>query len=320
MRNIFILTFALIAFLPLANPLAQESTPPTPMPLIERAELTIKTSPDDPVAIEQTSKKTESQQHENGAAQKLNLSAKISETGSILQDSVTWRIFDAVTEQEKQMSLLYKSDEAIVSFDLKPGDYLIHVSYGFAQTSEAVHIEDSPITKVLNLEAGALRLNGAISGDIPILPKNLYFDIKTADFGSNSQTEIVNNVRVNEIIYLNAGTYNITSYYGNINAQVKADLRVETGKLTQATLYHDAGAISFRLASEQNGKPIADVEWVVKDKDGNIVYSELGAFPFAILSEGDYSVIAKIGQKVYNRDFQVIPAPPREIELLTSVY
>ena len=90
--------------------------------------------------------------------------------------------------------------------------------------------------------------------------------------------------------------------------------------MTDATLYHHASQISFKLASEEQGEAIADVEWTVKTADGATIFSDLGAFPSTVLAEGDYLVFAKQGDQVFNREFQVSPGSAREIEVLTSVY
>jgi hypothetical protein len=39
-----------------------------------------------------------------------------------------------------------------------------------------------------------------------------------------------------------------------------------------------------------------------------------------VLQEGDYLVLAKRGETVFNREFEVQPGQPREVEVLTSVY
>jgi hypothetical protein len=105
-----------------------------------------------------------------------------------------------------------------------------------------------------------------------------------------------------------------------VNAVVKADLRVEPGQLTDATLYHRAAQTSFKLVSESGGEAIADVDWTVKTTDGATVFSDTGAFPSTVLQEGDYLVFAKRGDTVFNREFEVQPGQPREIEVLTTVY
>jgi hypothetical protein len=147
----------------------------------------------------------------------------------------------------------------------------------------------------------------------------LKFDIfNSGDEGS--RTLVAEGLAPNDIVTLNAGTYHIVSYFGTINAIVRADLRVEPGQLTDATLYHHASQVSFKLVSETGGEAIADVEWTVKTPDGATVFSELGAFPVTVLAEGDYLVLAKQGAQVFNREFQVQPGAAREIEVLATVY
>jgi hypothetical protein len=102
---------------------------------------------------------------------------------------------------------------------------------------------------------------------------------------------------------------------------VRADLRVEPGQLTDATLYHRAAQVSFKLVSEAGGEAIADIDWTVKTADGaSTVFTNTGAFPSTVLQEGDYLVFAKRGETVFNREFEVQPGQPREIEVLTTVY
>ncbi len=318
MQKLFFLIF-LFFILSFSGAFSQQ-VPPIPQPPINRGEQggTIQNN-DGQNQNEQIQNKRENIIIPNSnKKQILTLSAQLYENSPIIEDGIVWRVFD--NNDENGMALLYKSEQAIAQFELREGDYLIHAAYGHAQLSDSLRIAGAPLTKTLNFEAGALRLNAAISGDIEILPKNLKFDIFANIGGEKEKKIIAKDVKQGETIYLNAGTYHVISYFGDVNAKVRADLRVEVGQLTDATLYHNAARISFRLASEPGGQAIADVEWTVKNQQGEILYKELGAFPSTILREGDYVVIAKIGQKVYNRDFQVQPSPPREIELLTSVY
>ncbi|NGP17858.1 hypothetical protein [Devosia aurantiaca] len=173
--------------------------------------------------------------------------------------------------------------------------------------------------KDIVLEAGGLRLNSAVAGDIPISPALLKFDIMTAGPEAN-RVMVAADLPANEIITLNAGTYHIISRFGSINATVRADLRVEPGELTEATLYHHASEVSFKLVSEEGGEAIADVEWTVKTSDGATVFSERGAFPATVLAEGEYLVLAKLGDQVYNREVQIQAGSPREIEVLSTIY
>lgn len=252
--------------------------------------------------------------------QPLTLSAKISESGGIIPNGLVWRIFDAKPDDTGELALLAKSENAVADFALAPGDYVVHVAYGRSQATDTVRVEPSPTDKTIILDSGGLRLNAAVTGDIPIKPTNLTFEIYAFGIDANDRVLVANDVRPGDIINLNAGVYNIVSKFGTTNAIVRADLRVDPGQLTEATLYHKAREINFRLASVANGEAIADVDWLIKTLDGDTIYSSFGAFPTAVLGEGEYDVIAKRGTNVYNRKFQVQPGGPAEIEILTSVY
>ncbi|KQN73964.1 hypothetical protein [Devosia sp. Leaf64] len=253
------------------------------------------------------------------APQPVTLTARITQEGAAVPEGVIWRVYDSVPDAQGNMTLVAKSEQATAKLDLPPGEYVVHAAYGRAQLSESLSVVPGNNEKVVDLEAGALRLNSAVTGDIPIPPTELKFDIFTAG-DEASRVLIAEGLPPNDIVTLNAGTYHIVSHFGDINAVVRADLRVEAGELTDATLYHHASEVSFKLVSEEGGEAIADVEWTVNTADGATVFTDRGAFPSTVLAEGDYVVLAKQGEKVYNRDVQVVSGGSREIEVLTSVY
>lgn len=251
--------------------------------------------------------------------QPVTLSARITPDGAPIPDGVVWRIFDTQPDASGELALVAKSDAGAPTVELPPGEYVVHVAYGRAQTSEPLSVVPGANEKTFVLDAGALRLNSAVTGDIAIPVGLLKFDVFTAG-EENDRALVAEGLKPNDIVTLNAGTYHIVSYFGTTNAVVRADLRVEPGQLTDATLYHHASQIGFKLVSEAGGEAIADVEWTVKTADGATVFSELGAFPSTVLAEGEYLVLAKQGNQVFNREFEVQPGSPREIEVLTTVY
>src|SRR5690606_20715499 len=106
-------------------------------------------------------------------------------------------------------------------------EYVVHVAYGRAQTSQPLSVVPGANTTAFVLEAGALRLNSAVSGDVAIPADLLKFDIFTA--GEETDRALVaEGLLPNEIVTLNAGTYHILSHFGAVNAIVRADLRVES--------------------------------------------------------------------------------------------
>ncbi len=70
--------------------------------------------------------------------------------------------------------------------------------------------------------------------------------------------------------------------------------------------------------SEAGGEAIADVDWTIKTNDGQSIFTNTGTFPTAVLEEGDYQVLAKRGDKTYNRKFQIVAGKSQEIEVLTA--
>ncbi len=251
--------------------------------------------------------------------QAVKLSASIVPDGAPIPDGLVWRIFDTTPDASGELALVAKAEGGAADVQLPPGEYAVHVAYGRAQTSQTISVAPGDSLKTFVIEAGALRLNSAVSGDVPIPPTLLTFDILTGGDDAN-RTPIAEGLKANEIVTLNAGTYHVVSHFGTINAVVRADLRVEAGQLTDATLFHHAAEVSFKLVSEAGGEAIADVEWTVKTADGETIFTDLGAFPSTVLAEGDYLVLAKQGEQVFNREFQVQPGAAREIEVLTTAF
>lgn len=333
LAGIFILISASLTGLPLAA-LAQQE-PPVPMPrpafLDSRGETAA------PVGDEQTMDVIEEGAPDADAAdaarnaaasaaealalppQSVTISAWITEGGPQIPDGMVWRVFGTQADANGELPMVARSEDSVASLSLQPGEYLVHAAYGRSQVSDSLIVEGTATSKTVILDAGALRLKTAISGDINMPPSQVKFDIYTAGI-EDDRVPIALNTPPEELIYLNAGVYNVVSRWGNINATVRADLRVEPGQVTEATLFHKAAQITWKLVSSEGGEAIADVEWSIRDADNNEVFADFGAFPTAVLAEGDYSVIATLGENVYNREFQVQPSGPREVEVLTAVY
>ena len=252
--------------------------------------------------------------------QPVTLEALVTDGGKTIEQGLIWRVFSAKPDGSGQLQLAAKSDDAVARIKLVPGSYVVHVAYGRAQASDTLTVKEGENDKSMVLEAGGLRLNAAVTGDVPIPINLLHFDVFTAGQSDADRALVASNMGANDIVTLNAGTYHIVSYFGDVNAVVRADLQVQPGQLTDATLYHKAAQMSFKLVSEAGGEAIADVDWTVKTADGSSIFTNTGAFPSTVLQEGDYVVFAKRGDKVYNRQFEVQAGQPKEIEVLTTVY
>jgi hypothetical protein len=316
------LTALAVLFAPLGVAIAQGNAPvPMPRPL-DRMPEGFEGTPDSgtrSITLDEPGTAAEAVEAVVSTPQPVTLTAQITESGAAIPEGVVWRIFDTRTDTSGELALAAKSDDATASLSLPPGNYVVHVAYGRAQASDTLTVEPGQNSKSVILDAGALRLNAAVTGDVPIPINLLRFDV-FADDSENERATVAEGLTANDILTLNAGTYHVVSHFGSINAVVRADLRVEPGELTDATLYHRAAQVAFKLVSEPGGEAIADIEWTVKTADGETVFTDLGAFPATVLSEGDYLVLAKRGEDVFNREFQVQPGPAREVEVLTAIY
>jgi hypothetical protein len=309
------IAFGLLATMasPFSTPLvlAQEEAeiPPLPRPRPDR----------NAPSLPADSNATEAIAAVTSVPQPVTLTARITESGPSITDGLVWRVFEGTPDETGEMALVAKAEAGTANLELPPGEYNVHVSYGNAQVSEPLSVVPGQNDKAMVLEAGGLRLNSAVTGDVPISPSLLRFDIMTSG-PESTRAMIAADLPPNEIVTLNAGTYHIVSHFGPINATVRADLRVEPGELTEATLYHHASEVSFKLVSETGGEAIADVEWTVQSADGETLFTDRSAFPSTVLAEGEYVVLAKLGEQVYNREVEIQPGSPREIEVLSTIY
>jgi hypothetical protein len=179
-----------------------------------------------------------------------------------------------------------------------------------------VKLRDEPVREVFDLSAGGLRMEGRV-GDARILPTQISFEIyKGSQFDVGEKRPIASNVTTGEIVLLPEGTYFIVSKYGEGNAVVRSDIRVQAGKLTDVTVSHRAAAIMLKLVSHKDGPVLANTDWVVASPAGDVITETKGAFPRVILAEGEYRVIARNDNKSYSQDIKVITGVDGEIEVL----
>jgi hypothetical protein len=133
---------------------------------------------------------------------------------------------------------------------------------------------------------------------------------------SGNRTRVLSRAKPNVVLRLNAGIYHIVSTYGDANAQVKADVNVEAGKLTEATVSHSAARVTFKLVTRLGGEALPDTQWTIQTPAGEVVKRSVGALPTHILSPGDYTIIAKSGARAFKRDFTLAGGQTAQVEVL----
>jgi hypothetical protein len=247
------------------------------------------------------------------------LEAKLTGDGDAMQQGLAWRVFSPIPGEDGKLPMLASSEGGTATFQLLPGDYFINVTFGRAGVTKKLNV---PMTgkvdkQVLILDAGGFVLNATAGTDRKIPGNQLKFSVYASDVSDDGERKLVmNDVKPNTIIRLNAGTYHVVSEYGGINAVVRADIQVEAGKLTEATLQHHAAQATLKLVSEKGGEAIADTAWSVLTSGGDIVSESVSAFSTMVLAEGEYTAIARNKDKVYQSTFTVEASHDTDVEVL----
>ena len=202
-------------------------------------------------------------------------------------------------------------------FTLPPGSYVVHVGFGLASATKAVQLRaGEPARELFEIPAGGLRIEGKV-GDARIPPGQISFDLfKGSQFEPGDKRPIVQSVQTGDVVLVPEGTYHIVSNYGDANATVRSDIRVQAGKLTDVTVTHRAAVITLKLVNQPGGEARANTQWSVLTPGGDVVKESIGAFPRVILAEGDYRAIARNDDKTFERAFKVITGVDGEVEVL----
>lgn len=227
---------------------------------------------------------------------------------------LVWRVL-AETADGSPPRIIARSQDAQPRFLLPPGSYVLHAAYGFASGTKRVNLGPQGSAEQVAVSAGALSLAGSI-GDTPIPPAQLSFSVFVPLQGNSEGRLVVSSAKGGELIRLPEGTYHIVSTYGDSNAIQRADVKVESGKVTDATLHHRAARVTLKLVAAAGGEAFAGTAFSVLTPGGDVIREAIGAFPQVILAEGDYVLIARQEGQVFSREFKVESGLDRDIEVL----
>ena len=195
----------------------------------------------------------------------------------------------------------------------------MHASYGRAGATKRITVGRDGKREDLVLDAGGLKLDAILAGGVRIPPAKLRFSIYEAEPGTDGERAlIIPDVSPNSVVRLNSGTYHVVSTYGSVNAVIRSDIRVEAGKLTEATVEHHAAELTMKLVREAGGEAIADTSWSILSGSGDPIREMVGAFASMVLAEGDYTIIAKNRDRIYQRDFTVVGGRNQDVEVLAT--
>ncbi len=257
----------------------------------------------------------------------LHLSATLTADPPLVRGGLQWRVFADAAQPDGTHKVVAQSAEPQPTFDLPDGRYIVHATYGYAGTMKRVDIADRVSSERFNLNAGAIEVDGTL-GDAAIPADKLSIAIYVPDHNNPEAKLVVAHAKPAQVICLPEGSYHIVSTYldtegvgsltpvSNTNSTVAADLRVQAGKLLQATVKHRAAMLTLKLVNAPGGEALANTSFTVLTPGGDVIRELIGAFPSLVLAEGDYVAIARHGGKTFQSEFKVQSARDSDVEVL----
>lgn len=251
----------------------------------------------------------------------VTFKALISEQGPRLQSGLTWRVYASKPPSNgRGFELVSTHREAMPTAALLPGEYLVNAAYGLSNLTRRIKVEGGrSVEETFVLNTGGLKLNAILPGGEPLAETAVKFDILSDEedqFGNRHV--ILSNAKPGVAIRLNAGAYRIESLHGDANAVVRADVTVEPGKITEATIKQTGAKITFKLVQSLGGEALADTKWSILTSAGDVVKENAGALPTHILAAGSYAVIADHAGLSYTRKFSVESGAAKQVEVVVE--
>ncbi len=121
-------------------------------------------------------------------------------------------------------------------------------SFGLASIAKAIHLKEAT-REIFEIPAGGIKLEGRV-GDVKIPNGQISFDIyKGSQFDAGEKPALVQGVATGDVVVVPEGAYHIVSNYGDTNAVVRSDIRVQSGKLTDVIVNHRAALITLQARS-----------------------------------------------------------------------
>lgn len=246
----------------------------------------------------------------------LYLNARLGRDLAPITNGMVWRIYSDKPDNTGVFKMLREEKTAAPTFLLPPGNYVVHAAFGHAQATKLIRLRADTVREVFDLPAGGIRIEGKV-GDARIPTTQIHYDIyRGSQFEPGDKRPMAQNILTGDIMLVPEGTYHIVSHYGDGNAVVRSDIRVQTGKVTDVTVTHRAAVITLKLVEKAGGEALANTQWSVLTPGGDVIKESIGAFPRVILAEGDYRVIARNEGKSFQHDFKVVTGVDSEIAVV----
>ena len=251
----------------------------------------------------------------------VTFKALVSEAGPRLQTGLTWRVYESkALPGGAGYKLLSTHRDPMPTAALLPGEYLVNAAYGLSNLTKKIKVETGrSVEETFVLNTGGLKLAALLPSGEPLPASGARFDILSDEedqFGNRQM--VLRDAKPGIVLRLNAGAYRIECLYGDANAVAKADITVEPGKVTEATLKQTGAKTTFKLVQTLGGEALADTKWTILTSAGDVVKENAGALPTHILAPGSYAVVADHSGEAFTRKFSIEPGEAKQIEVVVD--
>ncbi len=247
----------------------------------------------------------------------VQLTAFLTDVGPELSRGIVWRVF-ALAPDNNQPTLISEHRNPSPTLSLPPGTYAINVAFGLAHLTKTLKVTSGVrLREKFVINAGGLKIVTRTAANNLIGAMNAAYDLLTDErdqFGK--RRKILSNMRPGRITRLNSGIYQIVSRLGDANAIVASEVTVEAGKLTEATVIHEAAKVTFKLVQRTGGEALADAQWIIMSGTGQVIKETAGALPTHVLAPGAYTISARWGGRLHTRSFAVRSGDNVEVEIV----
>ncbi len=242
----------------------------------------------------------------------LALQAIYSGTNRPVSREVAWRVYSIRGGETTEVA---RSTDAAPNFALPPGEYMVHVSQGLAAATRRVVMTSAPLVERLNLNAGGLVLKAKLA-EAPVPAERQAISVFIPAPNDSEGRLVTDKLRAGELLRLPEGAYHIVSTYAGSNSVVRADITVQSGRVTEATMNHRAATMTLKLVRHVGGTALANTTWTVQTPGGDVIKEAIGAFPTLELAEGEYDVIARNEGREFKDKMKVVSGVNRDHEVV----
>ena len=212
---------------------------------------------------------------------------------------------------------LARSAQREPAFTLPEGEYRIAARLDVAQASTTATVSaGEERVATLRLPAGRLMIETALEGQSGPVDGNVVYRMFRLDAG---EPELIHaSARAQYDGFFPAGRYRVVSVYGVGNAVESQEVEIAPGQTAKVSFTHAAGRAQLGLVKVKGGLTLGQVNWSIRNSDGEEVFTSTETIPEPYLRAGQYVAIAERQGQTVRQAFTVSPNRTTVVEIVAQ--